>query len=112
MHFTEPSPSCELYFNTSKGICFKYGSIGMDYVFLNNSVNDKNTLNSKLIKFNDTVHSKVEAEGHPAECIDAILGLMCHHSFPLCDYSSNTPVPRKVCDYCIQLQYMHIYVNP
>lgn len=97
MYFAEPSPSCELYYNTSDGICFKYGSIGMDYVFLNNSVNNMKTLNSKLLNFNGTLHSKVETEGYPVECIDLMLGLMCHHSFPLCDYTSNTPVPRQVC---------------
>ena len=96
MYFTDLSPSCELYYNTSDGICFKYGSIGMDYVFLNNSVDNQNMLNSKLVKFNDTLHGKVK-EGFPFECIDIILELMCHNSFPLCDYSSDTPVPRKVC---------------
>ena len=69
----------------------------MDYVFLNNSANNKKTLNSKLIDLNDILHNKVETEGYPVECIDLILGLMCHHSFPLCDYSSDTPVPRQVC---------------
>ena len=33
----------------------------------------------------------------PLECIDMIFGLLCHHSLPLCDHSSDTPVPRKVC---------------
>ena len=89
----DPSPSCELYHNGPTAICFKYGSIGMDYVFLNNSVDTRDSLNSKLIMFNDTLHKK---EDFPAECIDLILGLMCHHSFPLCDYNSSTPVPRKV----------------
>ena len=56
----------------------------------------KDSLNSKLIMFNATLHSKVETGGFPSECIDLILGLMCHHSFPLCDYSSDTPVPRQV----------------
>ena len=70
----------------------------MDYVFVNNSVNNnKKTLNSKLLDFNGTLHKKVETEGYPVECIDLILGLMCHHTFPLCDYSSDTPVPRQVC---------------
>ena len=65
-------------------------------MFLDNIVDTKDSLNSKLIKFNATLHSKVEAEGFPVECIDLILGLMCHISFPLCDYNSDSPVPRKV----------------
>ena len=82
----------------------------MDYVFLNNSVNDMNTLNSKLINFNATLHSKVETEGYPVECIDLILGLMCHDSFPLCDYSSDTPVPRQVCVLLRSTRkYIHTY---
>ena len=59
----------------------------------------KDTSNSKLIAFNDTLHEKVETGGFSAECTDIILGLMCHHTFPLCDYSSNVPQPRKVCKY-------------
>ena len=97
MYFSDPSPSCEVYHNVSNAVCFKYGSIGMDYVFLNNSVDTRDSLNSKLTTFNSLLHNKVENEGFPAECIDLILGLMCHNSFPLCDYSSDTPVPRKVC---------------
>ena len=97
MYFVDPSLSCELYYNDSDAICFGYGSIGYDYVFLNNSVDTKDSLNSKLKTFNGTLHSKVETGGFPVECIDLILGLMCHHSFPLCDYSSEIPVPRQVC---------------
>ena len=94
--FAEPSASCELYHNGSD-ICFEYGSIGRDYVFFNKSVGIKDSLNSKLLAFNDTLYNYIDNEIHPAECIDLLLGLMCHHSFPLCDYSSNTPVPRQVC---------------
>ena len=95
--FVDPSPSCELYFNDSDAICFGYGSIGYDYVFLNNSVDTKDSLNSKLKMFNNMLHNKVETGGFPTDCIDLILGLMCHHTFPLCDYSSEIPVPRQVC---------------
>jgi len=96
--FVDTSLSCELYYNTPDGICFQYGSIGRDHVFFNSSVDTKDSLNSKLMEFNAALHRKVTAESFPLECIDLIFGLMCHISFPLCDYSSDTPMPRKVCN--------------
>ena len=102
--FVGSSPSCELYYNTSDAICFTYGSIGRDYVFFNNSIDTKEQLNSKLIRLHKTLQNNVISGAYPMECVDLILGLMCHNSFPLCDYSSDTPVPRKVCNTlsCIQ----------
>ena len=82
--------------NTTDAICFGYGSIGYDYVFQNNSDSAK-VLNSNLKRLRESLQRSHELY----ECIDLILGLMCHHTFPLCDYSSDTPVPRKVCSYCI-----------
>ena len=90
--FTGFSASCELYHDGSD-ICFTHGSIGRDYVFVNRTVGTKDKLNSKLLAFIDSIDN----ERFSAKCIDLILGLMCHHLFPLCDYSSDTPVPRKVC---------------
>ena len=95
--FADKSPSCELYHNTSDGICFSYGSIGNNYVFINNSVNIKD-LNYNLEKFNKALYKTYELveSVFPVECIDLIFGLMCYNSFPLCDYNSSAPVPRKV----------------
>ena len=90
--------TCELYHNnTPNSVCFGYGSIGYDYVFLNKrvDVNIKDTLNCKLKKFNDALHKTHEVD-FPSDCVEIVFGLMCHHSFPLCDYDSNTPKPRKV----------------
>ena len=67
----------------------------MDYVYIDNSVDSKDELNDKLVEFNRTIHENVKFGDHP-ECVDILLGLMCHHSFPLCDYSSDIPQPRKV----------------
>ena len=106
--FVEP-PLCELYDNndnTTDAVCFGYGSIGYDYVFLNNSDSAK-ILNERLKNFDASLQRSRE-DHIPPECIDMIFGLMCHHSFPLCDHNSNTPVPRQVCSYCIQLQFMHV----
>ena len=69
----------------------------MDYVFLDNSVDNMDSLNYKMNKFHHTIREKVEDGNFPTECIDIMLGLMCHNSFPLCDYSSSTPQPRQVC---------------
>ena len=97
--------SCELYHNGSD-ICFKYGSIGNDYVYVDDDVDTIDNLNSKLVELNNTLHSHINNISQinstseinsTLECVQIILGLMCHHSFPLCDYSSNTPVPREVC---------------
>ena len=68
----------------------------MDYVYVDNGVDNMDELNAKLIEFNGTLNDNVKSGGYPEECVDIILGLMCHHSFPLCDRSSDTPVPRKV----------------
>ena len=67
----------------------------MDYVYIDNSVDSKDELNDKLVEFNLTLHNNVKLGDHP-ECVDIVLGLMCHHSFPLCDYGSDIPQPRKV----------------
>ena len=109
--YLEPSASCELYLNSPDAICFGYGSIGYDYVFINNTVDTMDSLNSKLITFNTTLYRRGNDNSFPPECLDIILGLTCHHYFPLCDYSSETPVPRKVATcmlcsckcYCTQL---------
>ena len=68
----------------------------MDYVYVDSGVYDKDELNTKLMHLKGTLNHNVKSGGYPEECVDIILGLMCHHSFPLCDRSSDTPVPRKV----------------
>ena len=99
MSSADSSASCELYHSgpNTDAVCFGFGLIGRDYVFMNNSIDSMDGINSKLVEFNDTLHEIAnETGGHPKECIESILGLMCHHSFPLCDHTSDTPVPRKV----------------
>ena len=54
------------------------------------------SLNSKLKAFNTSLYRRDKDTSFPPECLDLIFGLMCHHSFPLCDHNSETPVPRKV----------------
>ena len=71
----------------------------MDYVFIDNSVDNMKALNSKLGSFNGILHDRIRTGSFPSECVDIILGLTCYNSFPLCDYSSETPQPRKVCSY-------------
>ena len=66
-------------------------------MFIDRTVGTKDDLNSNLLAFNNTLYNFMDNEHYPAECIDLILGLMCHHLFPLCDYRSETPVPRQVC---------------
>jgi len=66
-------------------------------VFLN-SIDTKEQLNSKLIPWRSTLQKIVNDGAYPMECVDLMLGIMCHNSFPLCDYSSDTPVPRQVCN--------------
>ena len=115
--YVECSASCELYHNGSD-ICFRYGSIGNDYVYVNHSVDTIDSLNSKLVDLNNTLYSHINSiseisstsEMNSAlemnitleidsalECVETILSLMCYNSFPLCDYSFNAPQPRKVC---------------
>ena len=94
-YFVAQSPSCELYYNSSEAVCYSYGSIGRDYVFLN-STNTIDNLNEKLGNFLNGLNSEVLADNFPSECVEIIFTLMCHDSFPLCDYSSNTPQPRQV----------------
>ena len=96
--FVGESTTCELYYNdTPNSVCFGYGSIGYDYVFLNKSVdiNIKDTLNCKLQKFNVTLHQS-RNDGIPSDCVEIVFGLMCHHLFPLCDYDADIPEPRQV----------------
>lgn len=94
-YFVAPSPSCELYYNSSEAVCYRFGSIGRDYVFLNgtNTIDD---LNEKLGNFLNGLNSKVNADNSLSECTEIISTLMCHNLFPLCDYSSNIPRPRQV----------------
>ena len=77
-------------------MCYKYGSIGRDYVFLNNSVDTTDGLNRKLSGLLTVLQDK--ASNDSSDCVDIILSILCYDSFPLCDYSSSTPVPRKVYD--------------
>ena len=106
VHYLEPSASCELYLSSPNSICFGYGSIGYDYVFINNTVDTMDSLNSKLKAFNTSLYRRDEDTSFPPECLDLIFGLMCHHSFPLCDHNSETPVPRKVYMCVVQLCIM------
>ena len=93
---TDPSASCELYHSgpNATAVCFGFGLIGRDYVFVNNSVDTMDDLNLQLSKFNNTLY--VRDKSFTTDCIKSILRLMCHHSFPLCDHGSDTPVPRQV----------------
>ena len=96
--FVEPFNTCELYYNnTINPVCFGYGSIGYDYVFLEKSsagMNMMDMLNCKLEKFKSALNNSIDP--FPSDCVEIIFELMCHHSFPLCDYNSDTPAPRKV----------------
>ena len=92
------SASCELYHNSSEdALCYNYGSIGRDYVFINNNV-DADELNRNMRSFLNTLNSRDVNGNFPPECVHMIFGLMCHNMFPLCDYNSNTPRPRQVCN--------------
>jgi len=88
-----------LYHHTSNAIYFDYGSIGNDYVFIDRGIETMNSLNSKMNKFYEALNNSYD-ENFPCECIDLIFGLMCHISFPLCDYNSDNPAPRRVCILC------------
>lgn len=96
--FVEPFNTCELYYNnTINPVCFGYGSIGYDYVFLEKSsagMDPMDMLNCKLEKFKSALNNSIDP--FPSDCVEIIFELMCHHSFPLCDYNSDTPAPRKV----------------
>ena len=56
--------------------------------------NSKDTLNDNMIGLLTAI--KDASKPSPDECVDLIFGLMCHVTFPLCDYNSSTPMPRKV----------------
>ena len=96
MSSIDPSASCELYHSgpNTTAICFNFGVIGRDYVFVNNSVDTMDDLNHKMSQFNNTLY--ISDKDFSTDCIESVVHLMCHHSFPLCDHGSDTPVPRKV----------------
>ena len=95
--FVETQASCELYHNSVNAVCYEYGSIGRDYVFIDNSAN-VDDLNSIMRNFLNTLRAieNDRSRSYPNGCIDRIFELMCHNIFPLCDYRSDTPGSRQV----------------
>ena len=94
-NYVDSSISCELYNNSRDAVCYRFRSIGKDYVYVNKNIGTIDQLNSRLIDFSNTLET-LETENPNEDCRDLILGLMCHNAFPLCDYSSNNPMPRQV----------------
>ena len=96
--FVDSPGSCELYHNeSSDAVCYRFGSIGRDYVFVNNSAgNSIDSSNVNMVNFLDTLRMKDESGDFPPDCVDLIFELMCYNTFPLCDYGSDTPRPRQV----------------
>ena len=91
-NFADLSTSCELYNNSRNAVCYRFRSIGRDYVFVDKSLGTIDELNSRMNDFMTTLETKDPS----GDCRNLIMGLMCHNTFPLCDYSSNNSVPRQV----------------
>ena len=66
-------------------------------MFINNSV-DTDDLNRNMRNFFNILQIQSQSESFPNGCVDRIFELMCHNVFPLCDYRSDTPGPRQVCN--------------
>ena len=93
---SDPEPSCELY---TGSVCYARGVIGKDYVFINNtqiSSTDQAYWEDAMVNFKSSLETSVQSAGAPQSCVDDMLSLLCFHIFPVCDYSSNTSVPRQV----------------
>ena len=102
-----PAPSCELY---TGNVCYARGVIGKDYVFIKAGQSEGTVANQAyyegaMVNFNSSLETIVSRNGAPSFCVDDILSLLCFHTFPVCDYNSNTSVPRQVCtnsrDVCV-----------
>jgi len=99
--FTAPKPSCELY---TGDVCYARGVIGKDYVFINTIrlgliIADQAYWENAMLDFKSSLEATVKRESVPQSCVDDILSLLCFHTFPVCDYSNNTSVPRQVWHY-------------
>ena len=92
--YADPAPTCEFYVGS---VCYGMGAIGNDYVYVDNSDTSQQDLDSRLMRLNSTLQTKMSLD-IPHYCDDMILTLMCHNSFQLCDHNSTTPVPRRVSD--------------
>ena len=95
---SDPKPSCELY---TGSVCYARGVIGKDYVFINNTqidstLTDQAYWEDAMVNFKSSLETTVQSAGAPQSCVDDMLSLLCFHTFPVCDYSSNTSVPRQV----------------
>jgi len=102
----DAAPTCELY---NGSVCFGLGAIGNDYIYVNNSDANQRELDSRLLSLNTTLHNRMIGDMHHF-CADMILTLMCHNSFPLCDHSSTTPIPRTVSDGKVSmLAYLDVF---
>ena len=102
-----PEPSCELY---TGSVCYAKGVIGKDYVFINtglsgNTVTNQAYYEGAMMNFKSSLEATVSRNRAPSFCVDDILSLLCFHTFAVCDYNSETSVPRQVCtnsrDVCV-----------
>ena len=81
-------PTCQLY---SGSLCYGYGSIGMDQIYINTSVATQDAYEAEMNEFRTTIGN------FSPQCQEVFLEFMCVATFPSCDLSHVEPRPHKVC---------------
>ena len=81
-------PTCQLY---SGSLCYGYGSIGMDQIYINTSVATQDAYEAEMNEFRTTIGN------FSPQCQEVFLEFMCITTFSSCDLSHVEPRPHKVC---------------